>query len=581
MTRRVAVLTAAALSALFAGAALVLRAQPAPADLVVLGGRILTLDPSSRIAEAVAVRGGVIVAVGDDAAVRPLVGAQTRVIEARGRTVVPGLIDSHVHTLMAAPVEAVTRFSTLSSVDEIQAWVRQQAARTPAPAWVWTTRVFPTRVREGRFPTREELDAAAPGRAVVVDGGYAFVLSSAALAAAGITAQTPDPQGAAIVRGAGGVPTGLLRNAAGMLARFRPAAAPAVPLEQIEAIHRSYLATGITSIVERGGSVEGYRTYESLKAAGRLRVRTTMTLQLPTGLAAADAARLIDAIPLKPREGDDRLRVGPLKIAVDGGILLGTSYMREPFGPASRALYGDQGDAYRGFLTTTPEAIRAVMVEGQQRGWQMTAHVTGDAGVDVVLDAFEAAQQAHPREDARQTLIHAYFPTPDVARRAAALGVYVDTQPAWFYKDADTLLRALGPARLQHFIGLRTWRDAGAHVVINTDHRFGIDRDTAMNPFNPFLTIATATGRRTERGQVIGPDEAVTREQALRMMTIEAAALTFDEKTRGSLEVGKAGDLAVLSDDVLAAPEARLRRITSEVTVVGGVVAHERAQGAK
>jgi predicted amidohydrolase YtcJ len=580
--RRLAGLIAGGLiTVLTTSAALVLRAQPAPADLVVLGGRVLTLDPSSRVAQAVAIRDGVIVAVGDDGAVRPLVGARTRVIEARGRTVVPGLIDSHVHTLMAAPVEAVTRFSTLSSVGEIQAWVTQEAARTPSPAWVWTTRVFPTRVREGRFPTREELDAAAPGRAVVVDGGYAFVLSSAALAAAGITAQTPDPQGAAIVRAADGAPTGLLRNAAGMLARFRPAAAPTMPLEQIEALHRSYLASGITSIVERGGSVEGYRAYESLKASGRLRVRTTMTLQLPTGLAAADAARLIEAIPLKPREGDERLRVGPLKIAVDGGILLGTSYMREPYGPASRALYGDQGDAYRGFLTTTPEAIRAVMIAGQARGWQMTAHVTGDAGVDVVLDGFEAAQKAHPRADARQTLIHAYFPTPEVARRAAALGVYVDTQPAWFYKDVDTLLQALGPARLQHFIGLRTWRDAGAHVAINTDHMFGVDRDTAMNPFNPFLTIATATGRRTERGQVVGGDEAVSREQALRMMTIEAAGLTFDEKTRGSLEVGKAGDLAVLSDDVLAAPEARLRRIVSELTVVGGVVAYERGQGAK
>ncbi|HTU99382.1 MAG TPA: amidohydrolase family protein, partial [Luteitalea sp.] len=486
-----------------------------------------------------------------------------------------------VHTLMAAPVEAVTPFSTLSSVAEIQAWVKKEAVRVPSPAWVWTTRVFPTRVREGRFPTREELDAALPDRPVVVDGGYAFVLNSAALKAAGITAETPDPQGAAIVRGAGGAPTGLLRNAAGMLARFRPPVTKAVPLEQIEALHRSYLASGITSIVERGGSVEGYRTYESMKAAGRLAVRTTMTLQLPTGLAAADAAKIIDAIPLQPRAGDDRLRVGPLKLAVDGGILLGTSYMREPYGPASRALYGDQGDAYRGFLTTTPEAIRAVMVAGYAKGWQVSAHVTGDAGVDVVLDAFEAAQQAHPRKDARPTLIHAYFPTADVARRAAALGVYVDTQPAWFYKDVDTLLKALGPARLEHFIGLRTWRDAGVPIAINTDHMFGIDRDTAMNPFNPFLTIATATGRRTEHGLVVGKGEAITREQALRMMTTGAAALTFDEATRGSLEVGKLGDLAVLSDDVLAAPDARLRQIQSVVTVVGGVVAYERRQGAK
>jgi predicted amidohydrolase YtcJ len=205
----------------------------------------------------------------------------------------------------------------------------------------------------------------------------------------------------------------------------------------------------------------------------------------------------------------------------------------------------------------------------------MSAHVTGDAGVDVVLDAFEAAQRAHPRPDARQTLIHAYFPTPQVARRAAGLGVFVDTQPAWFYEDTDALIHALGPERLAHFIGLRTWRDGGARVAINTDHIFGADRDTAMNPFNPFLTMATAVTRRTESGQVVGIDEAVSREEALRMMTIDAAALTFDEGERGSLEVGKLGDLAILSDDLLTVAAERIRTIRAEVTIVGGVVAYE------
>jgi predicted amidohydrolase YtcJ len=206
----------------------------------------------------------------------------------------------------------------------------------------------------------------------------------------------------------------------------------------------------------------------------------------------------------------------------------------------------------------------------------MAAHVTGDAGVDVVLDAIEAAQRQYPAPDRRHTLIHAYFVHPETARRAALAGVLVDTQPAWYFKDADALGDALGAPRLAGFIGLSTWRRAGVEVAINTDHMFGLDRDDALNPFNPFLTMATAVTRRTQGGRVIGPDEAVSREEALRMMTGRAARLSFDEKARGSIEPGKLADFAVLDDDLLTCPPERLRSIRADLTVVGGLVAFER-----
>lgn len=549
---------------------------PVPADLIVVNGKVVTADSAFRMAEAVAVRQGRIVAVGTYADVRALTGPSTRIVDASGRTVVPGLIDTHVHALMAGPAEAGEAFRTITSIPDLQEWTRGAVARAPADAWVWTPRVYPTRFREHRFPTRAELDAASAGRPVAVDMAYATVLNSAALAAAGITADTPDPPGGAIVRDADGTPTGQLRNVGRLLARFRPRVASATPLDHVEALHRAYLATGITSVIERGGTVEGYRLYESLKAEGRLRLRATVTLMVPGNVTPEQAAGAIDAIPLTPRAGDDWLKVGSLKLTVDGGILLGTSYMREPYGAESRELYGKQASDYRGFLSVSPEVIRAVMVAGHAKGWQMSAHVTGDAGVDAVLDAFEAAQKAHPRPDARHTLIHAYFPTPDTARRVSSLGVQVDTQPAWFYKDADALLGALGERRLAHFIGLRTWRDAGVRVAINTDHMFGADRDTSMNPFNPFLTMSVAVRRRTEAGVLVGAEEAVTREQALRMMTSDAAALSFDERNRGSLEVGKLADLVVLSDDVLTCPEERLPHIKADITIVNGAIAYQR-----
>jgi predicted amidohydrolase YtcJ len=156
--------------------------------------------------------------------------------------------------------------------------------------------------------------------------------------------------------------------------------------------------------------------------------------------------------------------------------------------------------------------------------------------------------------------------------------VIVDTQPAWYYKDGDVLAEVLGEARARTLIGVKQWVDGGVRVVLNSDHMFGLDPNTSLNPFNPFLTMYVAVTRRTEGGRVIGPEQAITREQALRMMTIDAAYLTFDEARKGSIEVGKLGDLAVLSDDLLTVPAERIRDIVPETTVVGGRVVYERSR---
>ena len=549
---------------------------PPPADLVVLDAKILTVDRRFSTAAALAVRGGRFVAVGQTADVRPHVGPSTRVIQGRGRMVLPGFIDTHVHALDVAAAEAAQPFRNLRSVGELQEWIRAEAAKRPPGTWIWTPRVFPTRLKEHRFATREELDAAAPGHPVAVDGAYAFSLNTAALKAAGITRDSADPPGGAIVKDAAGNPTGLLRNVGGLLARFRPEGGAVSP-DILERVHRQYVASGITSVIERGATVDGYQAYRGLQKDGRLRVRSTVTIRVPRAGESAEVERFIKGLPFAFGEGDDWLKVGPLKIVADGGILIGTSFVREPYGLGARELYAVDDPRYRGFLTLTPEQIASAIAIGHKLGWQMVAHVTGDAGVDVVLDAFEAAQKGSPSPDRRHTLIHAYFASAETAARAARLGVLVDTQPAWYYKDADALAGALGRQRLAHFIGLRTWRMAGVDVAINTDHMFGLDPNDAMNPFNPFLTLYAATSRRTESGEVVSDADAVSREEALRMMTSAAARFSFDEKSRGSIEVGKLGDFVVIDGDVLTSSAERLRAIRPELTVIGGQVAYDRA----
>jgi predicted amidohydrolase YtcJ len=554
------------------------------ADLVLVNARILTVDDTFRVAAALAVRDGRFITIGSNEDVRPHIGGATHVIDGRGRTVVPGLIDTHVHALDVAEAEAAQPFQNLQSIDALQAWIRRAVASGPSTrsarsgqgeTWIWTPRVYPTRLREHRFPTRQELDAAALDRPVAVDCAYAFVLNGAALRAARITRDSTDPPGGAIVKDAAGEPTGLLRNVGGLLAPFRPLSGT-VSLDLLEQIHRQYLATGITSIIERGATLDGYKSYEALRRADRLRVRATVTIRIPRAYDAAAAEQFIRGLTFRPGSGDDWLKVGPLKIVVDGGILIGTSFMREPYGLSARQLYAVDDPRYRGFLSLTPQQIASAIAIGHRLGWQMVAHVTGDAGVDVVLDAIEAAQKEQPAPDRRHTLLHAYFVHPETAARAARLGVLVDTQPAWHYKDADALADGLGRERLTHFIGLRTWREAGVEVAINTDHMFGLDRNEALNPFNPFLTMYSATTRRTEGGQVIGRNEAVSREEALRMMTSMAARFSFDEKNRGSIETGKLGDFVVLSDHLLTVSAEQLRAIRADLTVIGGRVVFQR-----
>jgi predicted amidohydrolase YtcJ len=555
-----------------------------PADLVVVNGKILTVDDRFSQAEAAAVRDRVFVAVGSNEEIQRLVGERTRVIDAEGRTVVPGLIESHVHATGAARGDLTAPFIQLGSIAEIQDWVRRQAEQAPRESWIQIPRADVTRIREGRIPTPRELDDAAPHHPVVFNWQYANhqiqVLNSEALRVAGIRADTPVSDRGKIEVSGDGKPTGVLRNAGELVSTFlrRPERPESEYLANLHRLLQTYNHFGITSISERSTNVAGYRAYEKLKQRDSLPVRVNATIRVRSDGTVEDTERFIRSLPFSFGDGDDWLRVGPLKIAVDGGILYGTAYMREPYGEDSFTLYRISDPEYRGGLQAgvEPEHVENMIRTGHRLGWQMSSHVTGDAGVDLVLDAVEAADRDSPIRSRRYTLIHAYFPNPETAIRAARLGVLVDTQPAWYYKDGDALADALGTNRLTNFIGIAKWRRAGVRVALNSDHMQGFDPDKSLNPYNPFLTMQVAMTRKTERGQVFGPEERISREEALRMMTIDAAYFSFDESRKGSIEVGKLADFAVLSDDPLTCEAETIKDIRAVATVVGGRVVYQR-----
>jgi predicted amidohydrolase YtcJ len=561
-------------------AAAVAIAQQQPADFVLLDGKVVTLDAKDTLAEAVAIREGKIVFVGTTQAAQSLIGPKTEVFRAGGRTVIPGLNETHVHPTGAAQGEVNQPFTQLGSIGEIQNWVREQAAKTPEAEWIRLPRVDVTRIKERRMPTPAELDAAAPNRPAVFVWQYANrqiqILNSAARKAAGITRDTPAPKGGKIIKDSTGEPTGVIEDAAALTSKWlgRKSVTHEQYLASLEKLLRLYNCLGITSITERGTGVDGWKAFQELKEQGRLPLRATLTIRVGSDGTVEGTERFIRGLPFRFGDGDDWVKVGPLKIGVDGGVLYGTAYLREPYGPQSFDLYGLTDPQYRGLLQMDAEKIKNVVRTGHRLGWQMCSHVTGDAGVDMVLDAVEAANQDSPIAERRYNLIHAYFPHPDAAARAARLGVCVDTQPAWFYKDGDALAAALGSKRIEEFIGLKTWQQAGVKIALNSDHMQGFDPDLSLNPYNPFIALYTAVTRKTESGAVYGADQAVSRKDALKMLTSDAAYLSFDEGKKGTLEVGKLGDIGVLDGDYFTCPDEQIKGIRSVCTVVGGKVVY-------
>jgi predicted amidohydrolase YtcJ len=558
--------------------------QPAPVDLVVVNAKVLTVDPKNTQAEAVAIRGNTFAAVGATDAIRAMAGPATRVIDAGGRTVVPGFIESHVHATGAARGEVSQAFVQLHSIQEIADWVRGRAKEVGPGGWVQLPRVDVTRIREGRLPNKADLDEAAPANPAVYTWQYANrniqILNDAAIKVAKIGKTTVAPKGCTLHFTPNGEFTGRMENCQSLLNIPERPVTDAQYLDSLAALMKRYNQVGITSITERSSSADGVRDYQRLQAERRLPLRVRVTIRIGTGdNSEAAIERIISGLGVKYDQGDDWVRVGPLKIGIDGGALYGTAVMREPYPATSHALYGITDPDYRGEFGRgqglTADGVRNYVRVGNRLGWQLSSHVTGDRGVDIVLDAIEAANKEQSMLDKRYNLIHAYFASADTARRAASLGAVVDTQPMWFYKDGDALLKALGPKYMNSFIGVKTWMDNGVTVALNADHMQGFDPVGALNPYHPLLAMQAAITRRTQGGQVIGPAERISRLDALRMTTINAAFIGFEEQKKGSIEVGKLADLAILTADFLTVPEDRIMDIKSYMTIVDGKVVHE------
>jgi hypothetical protein len=559
------------LFAVFLSAALL---PAADADLILYNGKIVTVDPNFSIRQAVAIKNGRIAAVGANHAIlKAERGPSTRVIDLGGRTVLPGLIDSHLHPLEAGLSEFREPLPPLDSFAAIQDYIRAQARKTPKGQWIIVPRTFPTRLKELRMPTREVLDVATE-HPVLFDASYVVVVNTLALKLSGITRDTPNPPHGEIVKDPNGEPNGILRNAQSLLKGLKPAAtfSEQEKLAALERMLRMYREAGITTIGEGGATPEEISLYERLKAERRLPVRVVMTWWVNIGRPAEEIIAEIRSRPWRTNQGDDWLKFGAFKVNFDGGMTIGTAYQRRPYGNFGRQLYGMTDPNDRGQLFATPEKFLAVFRAARDRGWSLSAHTQGGGAIDLFLDTMEALDREKPIAPTRSHLIHASFQSPEAIARMKRLGIAADVQAAWLYCDAPALEKVFGYEGLRYFFPLRSYLDAGVHVAGGSDHMIGYDKNRAVNPYNPFHGMWVSITRKTNRGRVIHPEERVTREEALKTYTIWAAWRLFAENTLGSIEPGKLADLVVLDRDYLTCPGDDILAIEPVMVVQEGKI---------
>lgn len=532
--------------------------------MVLLNGRIYTVNPAQPWAEAVAIRGDRIMAVGSSDEIARHTGSATQRIDLGGRLVLPGLIDSHIHFLSGSASLSQLDLNGTSTPAEIQQRLRDYARAHPGTGWIigrgWNYTTF---VPSG-LPHRKQIDEVVADRPVLLEAydGHTLWANTAALKAAGVTRATPDPRNGKIVRDRNGEPTGALQESAGSLVE-RLVLQPSRDenLAALRAGMREAAAVGLTSIVNASGGTDEMELYAELERRGELTLRTYTAMRLRSGMTAADFDA---AVAARQRFTSPWVRAGILKGFIDGVIEGHTAAMLEP--------YSDDASK-KGELNFTPDELNRLVAEADRRGLQVMIHAIGDRGVRVTLDAFESAAKANGARDRRFRIEHIETIAATDAARFGKLTVVASFQPLHAYPDISAegvWPRNVGPERLERAFAWRLVADGGARLAFGSDW--------PVVTLNPFDGIENAITRETKDGQPAGgwiPRQKVSLEEAIAAYTIGGAWAQHRERDFGSIEAGKLADLVVLTADLFKIPPHEIHKTRAWRTIVAGKIVLE------
>lgn len=535
-----------------------------PAERIWTQGRIVTADSQNRVVSAMAIRGERIIAIGEDAEVLAHRGPETQVIDLDGGMVLPGLIDSHVHAAGAAMFEFDHPVPEMASIADVLAYVRQRATVVPEGEWINLQQVFITRLKEQRYPTRDELDAAAPRHPVAFRTGPDASVNRLALTENGIDAAFAKTHPEQVLVDSHGEPTGLLRKA-GSILKTRSASTDRKSTQderdrRMVALLKDYNSVGLTGAIDRNCSLEGQEQLARLEMQGQLSVRMRLSRSFDANRPLEAVTKDLDGVAADPlfHEGSERLKIIGIKVFLDGGMLTGSAYMSAPWG-ISR-IYGIEDNQYRGMRYIPDEFLVPVVRECVRRNLAFTAHSVGDAAVAALLDAYATVDREIPIGPTHSTLTHSNFMSAESIRRCAELGVGVDIQPAWLYLDSHTLVAQFGEPRLRYFQPLASLFAAQVPVGGGSDHMQKIGSFRSLNFYNPFLAMQVAITRMSRfHPSPLHIEEALSREQAIRFYTINNAWLMRSEGEIGSLEIGKRADFIRIDRDLLLCPVEQIK----------------------
>lgn len=539
-----------------------------PADLVLRGGRVFLADSANTVVEAIAVRGGEVVAVGGAAEVAPLIGPETEMVELAGRLVTPGFNDAHLHFASGGQSLLAVDLLGTTSLAEIERRVAEAAAEAQPGEWIlgrgWDhTRLPPGELGPGGWPTNEVLNRAAPDNPVLLSrvDGHTSWANRTALELAGVDRETPDPAGGEIVRDPrSGEATGILKESAGgLVERMVPEATPEQTRRAIRAALDLAARTGVTS-VQTSASRADVETYRALRDADSLTVRVYAWFPLQMEVIQALREEGVEA-----GTGDDWLRLGMLKGYADGTLGSRTAYMLEPFADDTTT---------RGLPQYSDAELDSLVVAADASGLQVIIHAIGDAANRQVLDAFALAERVNPAHARRHRVEHAQILDAADIPRFRQLGVIASMQPTHATSDMRWAEDRIGHERAVE--GAYAWEsllNAGATVIFGTDF--------PVEPLAPVEGIYSAVTRqsREQPGTPPGgwlPEQRLTREQAIRLYTAASAYGEWQEERKGTLQPGMLADLVVWDRDLLTVSEAEILQAEPAMTVVGGRVVFRR-----
>ncbi|MFE6306521.1 amidohydrolase [Nocardiopsis sp. NPDC057823] len=533
-------------------------------DLLLTNARVRTLDDDRPAATAVGIAAGRVLGFDGDVADLPA----RAVVDCGGAAVVPGFGDAHNHMAWFGQSLGELGLEDVTTLDGLYDAVARRAADLPADAWIIGSGYDDTAM--GAHPDRHGLDRAGGGRPVWLKhrSGHMCTVSSAVLRRVGAdSAAVGDPEGGVIVRDGDGTPTGLLQERAQELVTALVMPYPVADLaDAIGRASRVYASEGLTHVVEAGigrgligrTPVEA-AAYQLARERGDLRTRVELMVAAdnlhPLDGHADDGIDVGIDLGLRTGFGDDRLRLGPMKIWLDGSLIGRTAAVTEP-------LCGHG----HGVFQNPPEEMRDLVVAAHRAGWRVAAHAIGDEAVDLALDAFERAHRELPRPDVRHRIEHAGVVRPDQLARFAELGVVPVPQPRFLYTVGDAMAASLGPERVGWLYRHRSFLEHGIRVPGSSDR--------PVAPGAPLAGMASMVERLSSGGAVLAPDERVTAEQALRAYTVDAAWASHDEHDRGTLSPGGLADLVILDRDPVDTADQGIDTVEVLATVVGGEAVH-------